>query len=72
MKEEVFLMKYNTLTEKECNVRGVTYNVIADIKANQILNEIRSPEKNQDIVRLEKVPKIAIYSQKVNNHGMML
>jgi len=59
-----FLMKHNTLTEKECNVRGVTYNVIADIKANQILNEIRSPEKNQDIVRLEKVPKIAIYSPK--------
>ena len=57
-------MKHNTLTEKECNVRGVTYDVIADIKANQILNEIRSPEKNQDIVRLEKVPKIAIYSPK--------
>ena len=59
-----FLMKYNTLTEKECNIREVTYNIIADIKANQILNEIRSPEKNQDIVRLEKVPKIAIYSPK--------
>ena len=57
-------MKYNTLTEKECNIRGVTYNIIADLKANQILNEIRSPEKNQDIVRLEKVPKIAIYSPK--------
>ena len=57
-----FLMKYNTLTEKECNIRGVTYNIIADLKANQILNEIRSPEKNQDIVRLEKIPKIAIYS----------
>ena len=65
-------MKYNTLTEKECNIRGVTYNVIADVKANQILNEINSPEKNQDIVRLEKVPKIAFFLQKINNHGMML
>ena len=31
---------------------------------NQILNEIANPEKNYDIIKLEKSPKIAVYSPK--------
>lgn len=57
-----FMMKYNRIIENECNIRGVSYNIIADLQSTQILQSISSPEINQDVVRLEKVPKIAIYS----------
>ncbi|MAU37002.1 MAG: asparagine synthetase B [Flavobacteriales bacterium] len=59
-----FMIKYHKTIEDECNYRGVFFNVIADIQSNQILQSIASPSVNQDIVRLEKAPKIAIYSPK--------
>ena len=57
-----FMMKYNSTIENECNIRGVSYNIIADVQSTQILKSISSPEVNQDVVVLEKAPKIAIYS----------
>ena len=57
-----FMLKYNQAIEQECIVRGVSYNIIADIQSTEILKSIASPEKNQDVVKLEKAPKIAIYS----------
>jgi len=59
-----FMIKYYKKIENECNIRGVSYNIIADIQSNQILKSISSPSVNQDVVRLEKAPKIAIYSPK--------
>ena len=59
-----FMIKYHKTIEDECNYRGVFINIIADIQSNQILQSIASPSVNQDIVRLEKAPKIAIYSPK--------
>lgn len=59
-----FLFPYNKDFEKECLVRGVTFEVIADSKANAILAEIANPEVNMDAVKLEKSPKIAVYSPK--------
>lgn len=50
--------------ESECTVRGVSFEVIADVQANQILAEIANPEVNMDAVKLEKAPKIAVYSPK--------
>jgi hypothetical protein len=47
---------------KECNVRGVSYQVIADIQAQQIYNEINDPEVNMERVKLEVAPKIAVYT----------
>ena len=47
---------------KECVIRNVSYKIIADIQASNILNQIASPSINQDVIRLEKTPKIAIYS----------
>jgi hypothetical protein len=49
--------------EKECNIRGVSYQVIADGQADAIYAEISNPEVNMDVVKLEKAPKIAVYSQ---------
>jgi len=59
-----FLIKYNKAVEDECNARGVSYSVIADGKINILLNEINDPSVNMDIVKLEKAPKIAVYSPK--------
>ena len=59
-----FLIKNQELIEKECRIRGVSFQIIADVQSTQILREIASPEVNQDVVKLEKVPKIAVYSPK--------
>ena len=59
-----FMIKYHNTIEDECNVRGISFTIIADIQSNQILKSIASPSVNQDIVRLDKAPKIAIYSPK--------
>lgn len=59
-----FLVKYSSLLENECKIRGVSYEVIPDAKVTSILSEIAAPEVNMDIVKLEKAPKIAVYSPK--------
>ena len=61
-----FLMKRNKIIEDECNIRGVSFQIIANSQSSQILKQITSPSVNQDVVRLEKAPKIAIYSPKTN------
>jgi hypothetical protein len=59
-----FMLIYNSILEEECVVRGVTYQVIADVQATTILSEIASNDNNMDEIRLTKVPKIAVYSPK--------
>jgi hypothetical protein len=59
-----FLIADNTKLEQECAIRGVSFKVIADVQAASILTEISNPEVNQDVVKLEKAPKIAVYSPK--------
>lgn len=57
-----FAIKHLKEIESECRIRGVSYSVIADGQFTGILNEIASPEKNMDLVKLEKAPKIAVYT----------
>jgi len=59
-----FMVKNNSLVEQECIIRGVSYEVIADVQSTMILKEIAHPEINMEIVKLEKAPKIAVYSPK--------
>lgn len=59
-----FLINYNLEIENELKIRGVSYGVIPDAKVTAILTEISNPEVNMDIVKLEKVPKIVVYSPK--------
>ncbi len=59
-----FLTNYNTTIEKELKIRGISYEVIADAKVTAIFTEISNPEVNMDIVKLEKTPKIAVYTPK--------
>ncbi len=55
--------------EAECKVRGVTYQVISDAQWINIRNEISNPEVNQEAVKLEKAPKIAVYTPDFNPRG---
>ena len=48
----------------ELTVRGVSFEQIADSRSTAILNEISNPELNMDAIKLEKPPKIAVYSPK--------
>jgi hypothetical protein len=59
-----FLIENNKIIEKECVIRGVSYQLISDAKAQIIIENISSPSSNQDAVTLEKAPKIAVYSPK--------
>jgi hypothetical protein len=59
-----FMMKYDKKIEDECNIRGVSYQVIADAQADQIITEVSDPSVNMDVVKLEKAPRMAVYSPK--------
>ena len=59
-----FLIKHLQPIENECVIRGVSYEIIANAQAIGIKQEISNPEVNMDVVKLEKPPKIAVYSPK--------
>lgn len=59
-----FLMDDYENIEKQCLLRGVSYTTMSEAKANGIKNEIANPAVNADVVKLLKVPKIAVYSPK--------
>ncbi|MBR1990903.1 MAG: asparagine synthetase B [Bacteroidales bacterium] len=59
-----FMCQYSQSVQDECAIRGVTYEVISDIQASAIINEIASLEANMDEIKLTKLPKIAVYSPK--------
>ncbi|MFM9988816.1 asparagine synthetase B [Flavobacterium sp.] len=49
---------------KECQIRGVSFEVLSDAETNNILADISSPSQNMETVVLEKAPKVAVYSPK--------
>ncbi|RME09626.1 MAG: asparagine synthetase B [Bacteroidetes bacterium] len=57
-----FAFPHTTIFEKECLTRGVSFEIIPDAVFNNILAEIANPEVNMDAVKLEKAPKIAVYT----------
>ena len=57
-----FMFEHFREFENEMRIRGVSYEVIADVQAAAILREMANPEINQDEIRLHKVPRIAVYS----------
>lgn len=59
-----FLLDYSEGIEKECKVRGVTYELSSEGQVSEILLEIAKPEVNMELVKLLKAPKIAVYSPK--------
>ncbi|SCY67522.1 asparagine synthetase B [Flavobacterium caeni] len=59
-----FLLPDAPEIRKECQIRGVSFEVLSDAQANQILDEIASPSQNMETVVLEKAPKVAVYTPK--------
>jgi len=64
-----FAFEHSTVAESECKIRNIDYRVISNAEFAAIRNEIASPEKNQDVVKLEKAPKIAVYTPEFNARG---
>ncbi len=56
-----FMIDYHQLVASECLVRGVNFEKISAATASQIYAEVLDDNNNQDVVRLEKAPKIAVY-----------
>jgi len=59
-----FAFVYGKDFENECLIRNVSYEMIADAQYTKILSEIANPEANMDVVKLEKAPKMCVYSPK--------
>ncbi|MCK5822617.1 MAG: asparagine synthetase B [Bacteroidales bacterium] len=59
-----FMCDYVKEIETECVIRNVSYEIIADVQSEKILNDIAQPEINMDAVKLQKAPKVAVYSPK--------
>jgi len=61
-----FLLPDGENIRKECQIRGVSFEILSDAQTEAILEAISSPARNQEAVILEKAPKIAVYSPKGN------
>lgn len=59
-----FLLPEADEIRKECQIRGVTFEILSDANVSSILEEINSPSQNMEAVLLEKAPKIAVYTPK--------
>jgi hypothetical protein len=57
-----FLIPNAKTVSNECVIRGISYETISDAQKNSILEEIANPEQNMDAMKLEKAPRIAVYS----------
>ncbi len=59
-----FAFRHDPRIENELVVRNVSYLVISDAQYSSVLSQINDPDANMDVMKLEKVPKIAVYSPK--------
>lgn len=57
-----FLLPDTNEIRRECQIRGVSFEVISVAETQAILEEISSPSQNMETVLLERVPKIAVYT----------
>lgn len=64
-----FAFRYTTVFERECKTRDISFEVLADAQFASIQNEILNPEVNMDVIKLEKAPRIAVYSPDKNEKG---
>jgi len=59
-----FMCGYQPAIQQELTIRGVSYEMLSGADANSIIAELSSPSLNYDLMKLEKVPRIAVYSPK--------
>lgn len=59
-----FLLPDAEEIRKECQIRGVSFEILSDSEEAGILDEISSPSQNMEAIVLEKAPKVAVYTPK--------
>ena len=59
-----FVFPDATIFEDACKIRNVKFELIADEQESSIIQQISNPDVNMDAVKLEKAPRIAVYSPK--------
>lgn len=57
-----FAMPQLEAIERMCKLRGVSYNVMSDAQYSGVLKVLADPDYNGDIIKLQKAPKIAVYT----------
>jgi hypothetical protein len=57
-----FLIDYSSNLQKECLVRGVSFEIISDAAVLQLQREIANPDVNMEVMRLYKAARIAVYT----------
>jgi hypothetical protein len=57
-----FLIQNQQSIAGECTVRGVSFEILADGQANNVLADIGRDDVNEDAVSMQKAPRIAVYS----------
>ena len=56
-----FMFNYSSAIEDECKAKGVSYELKNGTQTAQIYAEVKDEKNNTDVVRLEKVAKVAVY-----------
>ena len=59
-----FVTEHNVTVEKEIIARGISYQLISNTERSELAQQLSAADVNMDVVKLEKAPKIAVYSPK--------
>lgn len=57
-----FLINYTSNTQKECLIRGVSFDIISNADVQTLKQQISNPDLNMEIMRLHKAARIAVYT----------
>jgi hypothetical protein len=56
-----FLFNYSENLEAECKSKNVSYEILDGTQTAQVYAEVKDESKNMDVIRLEKVARLAVY-----------
>lgn len=56
-----FLFNYSSQLESECKEKNVSFEILDGTQTAQIYAEVKDESKNMDVIRLEKVARLAVY-----------
>jgi len=59
-----FMIEWSPTMASECKVRGIFHEIITPKQVNDILKLVNSPAMNMNIIRMDKAPRVAVYSPK--------
>jgi hypothetical protein len=57
-----FALDHIESIERLCKLRNVSYEIMSDAQYAGVVNTIADPDYNGDVIKLEKPPKIAVYT----------